>query len=217
MSSSIGRIFHTVAKNVDVQDVTKAANSRQVREVAGDAFSNIGEALANSSGRNGADVASTLIEEGADAVSTSAPKKGFWGWLKGLFKNSSSDDIPDISTKNLCNEITEQTTDELEDNVQTLSKQIDTSKTKSTKKTKSDPFELSDEQKEKLKETSQEVITNYKNGIKEGWEAIKRETKQDIEWIKEKTENIKSWASLMFKSFKGEAVWSSENKCFITR
>lgn len=215
--SGIGKIVQTVTKRVDVQDVTKAANSRQVREVAGEVCSNIGEALANSSGRNSADIASTLIEEGADAVSTSAPKKGFWGWLKGLFKNSSSKSTKDIQTKNLCNEVIEQTTDEVEDKVETLSKQIDTSKVKSKEKTKSNPFELTSEQKAELKEKSQEVITNYKNGIKEGWEAIKRETKQDIEWIKEKAKNIKSWASLMFKSFKGDAVWSPENKCFITR
>ena len=215
--SSIGKIVQSVAKYVDVEDVAKAANSKQVRNAAGEVISDIGEALANSTGRNGADIASTLIEEGADAVSTSAPKKGFWSWLKGLFKNSRSDDIPDIPTKNLSKEAVEQTADELEDQVQNLQKQINNLEPKTTKSSKSNTFEMSDEQKAKLKEKSQEVLTTYKNGIKEGWEAIKRETKQDIEWIKEKAKNIKSWASLMFKSFKGDAVWSPENKCFITR
>lgn len=211
--SGIGKIFHTVAKHIDADDVTKLTKSKAIKDVASETASEIGEALANGLSKESSDVASTLIQEGADAVSTSASKKGFWGWVKGLFKNSSSDDIPDISTKNLCKGTVEQTADDLEKQIQTLQKQIDTSKVKSNKKTKSSIFKMSSEEKAKFKEQGQEMLTDIKNG----WAAIKRETKKDIEWIKEKGKNIASWASLVYKSFKGEAYWSPENKCFITR
>lgn len=175
MTSSIGKIFHTVAKNVDVQDVAKAANSRQVREAAGDALENIGEALANSTAKNGTDIASTFIEEGAEAVTTSTSKKGFWGWLKGLFSSSSSSSTPDIPAKNLSSEAVEQTSEDLQNQILELQKQ-----NKKLQKANNKMQKANNKAQKKIKKLNENVEI-YKSNMSE--QQIKQAEVDQMSWL----------------------------------
>lgn len=215
--SSISKIVSSVAKSVDASDVSKLAQSQAVKTAVTEGTSEIGEALANGLTKNGTDVASTLIKETGEAASTQSAKKGRFNWLKNLFKNKKTSS--DVTTQATKSEAVEQTADELQDQILELQKQSKKlqEECNKTQKAKSHSSKLTSEQKAELKQKNKEINEQFIKDVKSGWAQFKVENKQNIAWIKEKASNIKSWLSNILNVLKGNATYSVENKCFITR
>ena len=119
--SGIGKVFQSVAKNVDASDISKLAKSPNVKKAVNEGASEIGEALAQGLSKNSTDVSSTIIQETSEAVSTQSTKKGFLGWIKNLFKGKNAN--VNVSTKTATNGAVDQTADDLQNQILELQKQ----------------------------------------------------------------------------------------------
>ena len=119
--SGIGKVFQSVAKNVDASDISKLAKSQTVKKAVNEGASEIGEALAQGLSKNSTDVSSTIIQETSEAVSTQSTKKGFLGWIKNLFKGKNAN--VNVSTKTATNGAVDQTADDLQNQILELQKQ----------------------------------------------------------------------------------------------
>lgn len=121
LMSGIGKVFQSVAKNVDASDISKLAKSQTVKKAVNEGASEIGEALAQGLSKNSTDVSSTIIQETSEAVSTQSTKKGFLGWIKNLFKGKNAN--VNVSTKTATNGAVDQTADDLQNQILELQKQ----------------------------------------------------------------------------------------------
>ena len=121
LMSGIGKVFQSVAKNVDASDISKLAKSQTVKKAVNEGASEIGEALAQGLSKNSTDVSSTIIQETSEAVSNQSTKKGFLGWIKNLFKGKNAN--VNVSTKTATNGAVDQTADDLQNQILELQKQ----------------------------------------------------------------------------------------------
>ena len=121
LMSGIGKVFQSVARNVDASDISKLAKSQTVKKAVNEGASEIGEALAQGLSKNSTDVSSTIIQETSEAVSTQSTKKGFLGWIKNLFKGKNAN--VNVSTKTATNGAVDQTADDLQNQILELQKQ----------------------------------------------------------------------------------------------
>lgn len=124
---SIGKIFQTMSKHVDVGDVSKLAKSSSVKGAAADAVTDIGEALAGQVTKRSSDIASTIIEETAEAGTKKAGKQGFFArfWNK-LTKSKGSSQTVSSSSSSPYRAAVESTDDELREQIAKLQKQLTT-------------------------------------------------------------------------------------------
>lgn len=119
LMSGIGKVFQSVAKNVDASDISKLAKSPNVKKAVNEGASEIGEALAQGLSQNSTDVSSTIIQETSEAVSTQSTKKGFLGWIKNLFKGkkTNTNSTTKVTTNAATPEVAEQTANVQNQNV----------------------------------------------------------------------------------------------------
>ena len=122
--SGIDKVVQSVVRQVDVEDVTKLAQSKAIKEVVSEATGEIGEALANGLRQESSDVASTIIESQANSINKTG---GFFSrlWSK-IFHSAKSQNS---SSSNVVSKTSIQTTaEDLQKQIAQYQKQIKTLK-----------------------------------------------------------------------------------------
>ncbi len=122
--SGIDKIVQSVVRQVDVEDVTKLAQSKAIKEVVSETTGEIGEALANGLRQESSDVASTIIESQANSINKTG---GFFSrlWSK-IFHSAKSQNS---SSSNVVSKTSIQTTaEDLQKQIAQYQKQIKTLK-----------------------------------------------------------------------------------------
>ena len=132
LMSGIGKVFQSVAKNVDASDISKLAKSPNAKKPVNENLNEIGEALAGVLSKSSTDVSSSIIPAGGETAlttmkevgektATQSTKKGFLGWIKNLFKGKNAN--VNVSTKTATNGAVDQTADDLQNQILELQKQ----------------------------------------------------------------------------------------------
>lgn len=139
--SGIGKIVQTAIKQIDASDISKIANSNQVKNAVSDTACDIGEALANGVSKKSTDIASTIVEETTQAAQTkTASSSGFFSkiWNK-LFHSSKNKTASSLAAANVSSKNTSSmqlSAEELQEQIAKCEKQIK-SLTKENKSLKS--------------------------------------------------------------------------------
>ena len=128
--SGIGKVCQSVAKNIDASDISKLAKSPNAKKAVKENLNEIGEALAGGLSKSSTDVSSTIIKEGGETVLTTmkeagektanqSTEKGFWSWIKNLFKGkkTNTNSTTKVTTNAATPEVAEQTANVQNQNV----------------------------------------------------------------------------------------------------
>lgn len=128
--SGIGKVCQSVVKSIDTSDISKLAKSPNAKKAVNENLNEIGEALAGGLSKSSTDVSSTIIKEGGETVLTTmkeagektanqSTEKGFWSWIKNLFKGkkTNTNSTTKVTTNAATPEVAEQTANVQNQNV----------------------------------------------------------------------------------------------------
>ena len=206
LMSGIGKVYQVV-KNIDASDVSKLAKSPNGKKAVNESVSEIGEALAGVLSKSSTDVSSSIIPAGGETALTTmkevgektanqSTEKGFWSWIKNLFKGkkTNTNSTTKVTTNAATPEVAEQTANVQNQNV-VLKKQ--------NKKLEKDKNEMQKANKKAQNEIKKltEKITAYEKHMEAS--QIKQAEVDQMSWLQKL---FSSECRFNWDNFKWEAV-----------